>query len=417
MYNKNMEKKLMLSVIVIAFAAAATGILLLVFSYYTNESYLVLKGESDVTIGLSGVYEEPGAEFVILGRDISDKVSIEGEVDPQVPGEYTLTYKGGHFTMERKVTVLDHMNPVIALTGGDVTMKLGEAYTEPGYTAMDEEGNDLTDLVKVSKTNLKRAGKRELSYTVTDDKGNKTRVDRTVTVEPNTEYETSGIAICMYHYVYDENDVPSGVNGNYISTADLAEELEFLKEQDFYYPSWQEVRDYVDGKLLLPEKSVVLTFDDGAYSFLDNGIPVLEKYQVPATSFVITSNKGEKKMAKYQSEYVNFQSHSHNMHRPGGKIGHGGIMTAISHEEGVEDLKKSIEITGGGEAFAYPFGDINENCRSIVEDAGFICAVTTVPGRVKPGDDPLELPRQRMSRNQSLKAFSSMVMPFDKDEN
>jgi hypothetical protein len=77
----------------------------------------------------------------------------------------------------------------------------------------------------------------------------------------------------MFHYVYDENDIPAKVNGNYISKEDLAEELAFLKLEHFYFPTWKEVRDYVDGKLLLPDKSIVLTFDDGAYSFLDNGIP------------------------------------------------------------------------------------------------------------------------------------------------
>ena len=127
----------------------------------------------------------------------------------------------------------------------------------------------------------------------------------------------------MFHYVYDENDIPAKVNGNYISKEDLAEELAFLREEKFYFPTWAEVRDYVDGKLLLPDKSIVLTFDDGAYSFLDNGIPVLEQYRTPATSFMITSNKGRKKVRKYQSRYVTYESHSHDMHKSGGKVGHG----------------------------------------------------------------------------------------------
>lgn len=156
-----------------------------------------------------------------------------------------------------------------------------------------------------------------------DDEGNTTRVTREVTVEANTDYDSPGLPICMYHYVYDEENPPDDLNqryGNYISMQDLEEELEWLNEEGYYYPTWQEVRDYVDGKILLPEKSIVLCFDDGAVSFLENGIPVLEKCKVPATCFMITSENGEGKIETYGSEYVIYESHSHNMHRAGGNI-------------------------------------------------------------------------------------------------
>ena len=44
-----------------------------------------------------------------------------------------------------------------------------------------------------------------------------------------------------------------------------------------------------------------------------------------------------------------------------------------------------------------------------VKDAGFLCAVTTEYGRAKPGDDPLLLPRVRMSMGQSLESFKKLV--------
>ncbi len=102
----------------------------------------------------------------------------------------------------------------------------------------------------------------------------------------------------MYHYVYDENDPPEDLNkrfGNYISAQALEEELNWLNSEGYYYPTWKEVREYIDGKLKLPDKSIVLCFDDGAKSFLENGIPVLEKCKVPATCFMITSSMEKKK--------------------------------------------------------------------------------------------------------------------------
>lgn len=222
-------------------------------------------------------------------------------------------------------------------------------------------------------------------------------------------HKTNGLAICMFHYVYDEADPPDDLNNNYIEVHALEEEIEYLVENDYYFPTWEEVRQYVEGDLLLPEKSVVLTFDDGAKSFLDLGIPVFEKYKVPATSFLITSNDGKNKVKEYQNDYVTFQSHSDNMHRAGGNIGHGGIFTAMSHDDAMADLEKSIEICGHGDAFAYPYGDYTDECRTAVQDAGFICAVTTENRRAEVGDDPLLLPRVRMSLGQSLDSFIALV--------
>ena len=232
------------------------------------------------------------------------------------------------------------------------------------------------------------------------------KVKNTATEE---HHKTNGLAICMYHYVYDEADPPEDLNNNFIEVHALEEEVKYLVDNDYYFPTWEEVKQYVEGNLLLPEKSVVLTFDDGARSFLDLGLPIFDKYQVPATSFLITANDGEEKVAEYQSDYVTFQSHSDNMHRGGGNIGHGGIFTAMSHDDAVADLQKSIEICGHGDAFAYPYGDYTEDCETAVKDAGFLCAVTTENRRAEVGDDPLLLPRVRMLMGQSLEGFISLV--------
>ncbi len=50
-------------------------------------------------------------------------------------------------------------------------------------------------------------------------------------------------------------------------------------------------------------------------------------------------------------------------------------------------------------------GDYNDSSVAMVKEAGFLCAVTTQPGKAKPGDNPLLLPRVRMCLGQSLEAF------------
>lgn len=299
---------------------------------------------------------------------------------------------------------------VITLDGGTaVEIKLGEGYTDPGYSAQDADGTDLTDQVQVDTSALNRAGEQQVIYTVKDSLGRETQAVRNVTVLPNTEYETPGLPICMYHYVYDPASPPENLDSNYISTDSLAEEMKYLHDNGYYFPTWQEVRDYVDGKLLLPEKSIVLTFDDGPnYMYL--GTPILEQYQTPATSFVITSYWNDREMLYgYASDYLTFESHSHKMHQGGGSIGHGGIYTAMSREEVLADLEKSFEICGNKDAFAYPFGDYTEEGCSTLEEAGLLCAVTTENAKCYPGDNPYLLPRVRMLGSQTLEAFISAI--------
>ena len=130
--------------------------------YYTTESYMVMAGKSEMTIGLNGYFKDPGVEAKISGRDITDKVKVKTDLDVSKPGEYKINYNAGNFEAVRKVKVLDHMSPELELSGGDVRIPLGEKYEEPGFKARDDEGNDLTGKVKVSKIDDRRAGKKTI---------------------------------------------------------------------------------------------------------------------------------------------------------------------------------------------------------------------------------------------------------------
>ncbi len=409
-----MKTNKILVILILGFAAAAVGGLYWIYDHYTNDSYMVLNGDKKVVVGLNGVYDDPGATAVKDGQDVSDEVTKTGKVEYTIPGDYTLTYRCGSFTLKRTVTVLGKMDPVITLKDEDKisTITLGDEFKDPGYTATDSEGNDITSEVKVTGNEIKRAGNQTVEYTVTDSQGKTTKVDRTVKVKPNKQYSTSGLPICMYQYVYDDDNPPDKLNSNYISTSKLSEELAWLNEHEYYYPTWQEVIDYLNGELLLPDKSVVITFDDVGNSFFRNALPLLEKYKIPATCFIVTSKDGEKKVRSHISPYLVFESNSDNMHRGGGNVGHGGIFTKLSHDDALADLKKSIEITGNDDVFAYPFGDYNDSCKKLVKEAGFKCAVTTRQGRVKPGDDPYVLPRQRMAHDQTMETFRALVLPY-----
>lgn len=371
---------------------------------------LELNGKAEITVGKYGIFEDPGAVAKISGEEVKKNITSGDTVDTSKPGNYELSYEYENSKVIRKVVVEKEMSPVLEINGEDeYSLKLGDSFEEPGFTAKTKEGKDITDKVVVDNAGLNHAGDQQIVYTVQDEKGNITRRERRLSIAPNKEYKSSGLAICMFHYVYDKNSPPETLTSNHIEKDALAEEFKYLQDNQYYYPTWDEVRDYLEGKLILPEKSVVITFDDGP-TFMEIGIPLLQQYQVKATSFVITSYFNSKEMLEsYRTEYLDFQSHSNDMHRGGGSLGHGGIFTSIGEEDALTDLQRSVEICGSGKAFAYPFGDYTEAEGKILEKAGFLCAVTTENGKIYPGDDPYKLKRVRMLGTQSVESFASAI--------
>ncbi len=371
-----------------------------------------LKGKDKIETVYNTDYKEPGYEVKLGKKNISSKVQVKGTVNSKKLGSYTLKYKVKYLFLERNltrtVTVVDKEPPVITLKGSNkMTIKINSTYKEPGYEVKDNVDNDLE--VKIEgKVDPKKTGKYVLLYKVKDKSGNENSISREVIVEKSNN-SSKGIPVLMYHYFYDEKKPPKGktLNANYIEIKDLENQLKYLKENGFYFPSWQELYEYAQGKIDLPNKSVVLTSDDGAKSFFTYAVPLANKYQVPITSFFIASRKQE--IEKYKSDYVHFESHTYDMHHAGCQGGRGGIFWCIDEKKGIADLKKAISIVGSDYALAYPYGDVNENIKNITKKAGVKMAFTIKNGRVKPGMDLLELPRVRISKGTSLESFKKMV--------
>ena len=214
----------------------------------------------------------------------------------------------------------------------------------------------------------------------------------------------SGLPVLMYHFFYDKNE-REPQDGNWIEINDFEQQIKYLSENDYYFPTWEEVENYIDGKTELPEKSVVITVDDGDPSFFEFGVPIIQKYNVKATSFVVAYWYGD--VAQNKENNISYQSHSYDMHK-GGSNGK-GVMLSWSYEKMVEDLKTSQEVLGGANIFCYPFGQYNELDKKALKDTGFKLAFTTQGGRVKKGASKYELPRVRISGNTSLEAFKKKV--------
>ena len=98
----------------------------------------------------------------------------------------------------------------------------------------------------------------------------------------------TGVLVLEYHMVNDQEDDVCAV-----TTADFKQQLAYLAEQGYQPISLLDFMKAKKGKVTLPEKPVVLTFDDG---YLDNYtilLPILEERQLKGTVFMVTNDIGQ----------------------------------------------------------------------------------------------------------------------------
>ena len=177
------------------------------------------------------------------------------------------------------------------------------------------------------------------------------------------------IRVLTYHFLYDP-ETQSCNESICLTLSNFEEHVKYLRENEYFTMKLDELEMYLDGKLNIPEKSIVLTIDDGTLFNL-KAIDILEKYKVNLTMFVVTGWVG---VDDKKSEYLDLESHTHNMHNqyecPGYGSQGGGIL-CLPEEKVLSDLKTSQDILGGSVYFAYPFFDFNDRAIELLKKAGF----------------------------------------------
>ncbi len=89
------------------------------------------------------------------------------------------------------------------------------------------------------------------------------------------ESGTRQLPIIMYHSVVND----ASLSGEYVITAgELEADLRFLRDSGYEAVLCDELCAFVDGEGSLPEKPVVLSFDDGCYNNFYYALPLIESY-------------------------------------------------------------------------------------------------------------------------------------------
>ena len=111
-------------------------------------------------------------------------------------------------------------------------------------------------------------------------------LERADTVQPVFGEDSVRVPILMYHSILRD----SARQGKYvISPAVLAADLDALQEKGYTAVTVSDLLAYVQDGADLPEKPVMITFDDGYRSVYDNAFPILKKYRIPFVDALVGS--------------------------------------------------------------------------------------------------------------------------------
>ncbi len=229
--------------------------------------------------------------------------------------------------------VADPGDIVIGLNGDEDTYVLtGEEYLEASARAAEPTDGILNDKIEISgDVDSSQAGDYTVTYRVKDSSGHVARSNAHGTCgrrhgDPAGRHPHRHVPLCLRRRQPSED-----LNANYILDTDLDAQLAYLSENDYYFPSYPELKAFIEGTHSLPAKSIVLTFDDGQNGVFTLGGPLFEKYHIPVTSFIICNNSDAGDVVvTHQNPYISFQSHSFGLHQPGGTVGAGGLISALT---------------------------------------------------------------------------------------
>ena len=186
-----------------------------------------------------------------------------------------------------------------------------------------------------------------------------------------------------------------------IKPADFEAQMQALKDNGVTVIPMADFLAWRRGEKSIPEKSAVVSIDDGYISGYSVAWPVLKKFGYPFTMFIYTDYvKGGPKsggqsitweqLGEMRDAGVDIQSHTVSHSSLNAKKGktdeqyHAWLKDEIAGSKELLEQKLGIQV----KAIAYPYGLHNDAVRDAVKEAGYEAAFTVYGQRIGPSADP-----------------------------
>ena len=197
------------------------------------------------------------------------------------------------------------------------------------------------------------------------------------------------VLVLNYHQIGNRSDPLS------ISVRDFDLQMKFLADSGCITITPEELYGGLNGEIELPPKPVLITFDDGYIDNYTNAFPILKKYNLRATIFVIPTFTGAypgylnwEQLREMESAGVTVESHT---------LTHPKLEELPDDEIRSELLNSKMlleqQLGHPVEFLAYPTGTYNLHIAGIAQDAGYKGAFTIKYGIVDNGSNFFALER------------------------
>jgi len=221
------------------------------------------------------------------------------------------------------------------------------------------------------------------------------------------------VPVLMYHRIADLTPAEARnplMRDLTVSPAHFEKQVKYLVDNGFTCLLASEVEDAVRNGKQLPEKAVAITMDDGYRDNFDCAFPILTRYNVPATIFIVTGTVGATGHLSWDNIHemrphpVGYGSHT---------VTHADL-TSLSADKLDYELRESKRVIESRlferiTAVAYPSGQYNRAVTQKAEEIGYLAGWKKGGGPVQPRTDPFLLPRVRVNGYATLDDFKRKV--------
>ncbi|WP_394129535.1 polysaccharide deacetylase family protein [Shewanella maritima] len=229
------------------------------------------------------------------------------------------------------------------------------------------------------------------------------------------------VVILQYHHVSDSTPKSTSV-----TPEQFTQQMAYLADNDFTVISLQQAVDAIKAKRHLDAKTIVITFDDGYDSIINNAAPILAKHQFPYTVFVAVEPVDNQYRGMMNWQQINqlvqqgatianhSWGHEHLIRRLEGETDTQWYQRV---EKNLLDTEAAIEKHTGQSVkmLAYPYGEYNTELEAMLTKHDFI-GLGQHSGAAGPYSSLTALPRFPMAdayadMNELKVKFASLNMP------
>lgn len=224
---------------------------------------------------------------------------------------------------------------------------------------------------------------------------------------------TLRVPILMYHHI----GIPPANEKRpqlYVEPVLFEKEMKYIADNGYTTITLDDLTEALTERKDLPQKSIILTFDDGNLDFYSTAFPILKQYNLKAIIFVITGKIGQSKYLSLNqlrlmknSSIISIGSHTVNHHK----------LTMLPSQSVYEELsasKKFLEnkLSTQNIYLAHPFGFYNSRIIKEATQAGYKAAVSTDYGYLHMRKNLYKLKRIRLGENLNLSDFQRRVSVY-----